>query len=427
MTPSDRPAVEQSGAFDEERLARAVLSRVAEPGDAALAWRVLEHGAAPVLRWLRGETQLAAVVGADDRRAAPSARRLEGYRARLAGLDPRLELQRAERAGIRLVVPADAEWPGQLADLETSLRERLPGVQPLVPPMGLWVRGEEDLRLAVLRSVAVVGARSATAYGEHVASDLAAGLAARGWTVVSGAAYGVDAAAHRGALAAGGTTVAVLACGVDVPYPRGHDALVRRIGEQGIVVSELPPGSAVTRLRLLQRNRLVAALTRGTVVVEAALRSGTTTTARQARTLGRVVMAVPGPVTSSASVGCHRMLRDGEAVLVTGPEDVLEAVAPVGEALREPARGPERPEDLLDPVVVRVLDALPARRPVGTARLARTAGLDLATLRRGLGELLAAGLAESVDGGYRISSGLRRRGRSSPPATRQERIDGGAA
>lgn len=389
-----------------EREARATFTRLAEPGDIALSRLIAEQGAAPTLRRLR-EGSLGHEPG------DPSVRRVEGYRTRLAGADIAGDLERAARAGLSLVCPGEPQWPAQLDDLATTGAQV--GDERLAAPWALWVRGALDLRLAALRSVAVIGARAATAYGEHVAGELGSALAQRDWGVVSGAAYGVDGAAHRGALGAGGPTVAVLACGLDVPYPRGHDLLIRRICEGGVVVSELPPGATVTRNRLLQRNRLVAALTRGTVVVEAAVRSGTATTARHAEQLGRVVMAVPGPVTSAASVGCHQLVRDGRAILVTDADDVLDAVGRIGDDAA-PVRGaPRRPHDDLDPWTMRVLDALPVRAAVGTARLARTAGLPLGDVQSALGQLLALGLAEPDDGGYRLSAhvrGRRRRGGS---------------
>ncbi len=229
-------------------------------------------------------------------------------------------------------------------------------------PSGLWVRGRPSLRMWALRSVAVVGARACTEYGAHMAATLAAGLAERGWVVVSGGAYGVDGAAHRGALGAGGATVAVLACGVDRPYPRGHTQLITRIAEQGLVVGELPPGDHPTQSRFVLRNRVIAALTRGTVVVEAAYRSGSLVTARAAQRLGRFTMGVPGPATSGLSAGVHELLR-GEAVLVTDAAEVAELVGDMGE-LAPDRRGPVLPRDLLEPAAVRVLAALPAR---GTA------------------------------------------------------------
>jgi DNA processing protein len=198
-------------------------------------------------------------------------------------------------------------------------------------PYALWLRGEADLRYCCLQSVSIVGARAASAYGQHVGTELAAALAARGWTVVSGAAYGVDACAHQGALAADGVTIAVLACGVDHAYPPGHYDLLASIAAQGVLVSEWPPGRTPNRLRFLTRNRVIGALTRGTVVVEAGLRSGALNTARHARDLHRPVMAVPGPVTSEVSAGCHKMIREWGAVCVTSAHDVLELLAPLGE------------------------------------------------------------------------------------------------
>ncbi|CAO0828595.1 hypothetical protein SMICM17S_05162 [Streptomyces microflavus] len=203
------------------------------------------------------------------------------------------------------------------------------------------MRGGPSLRLWALRSVAVVGARACTEYGAHMAATLAAGLAERGWVVVSGGAYGIDGAAHRGALGAGGATAAVLACGVDRPYPPGHTALITRIAEQGLVVGELPPGDHPTPSRFILRNRVIAALTRGTVVVEAAYRSGSLVTARAARRLGRHVMGVPGPATSALSAGVHELLR-ADAVLVGDAAEVIELVGDMGELPPE-RRGPRPP------------------------------------------------------------------------------------
>lgn len=403
----------------EERGARAALTRVAEPGDPRLAALVAQHGAAAVLAALTGG-------GLGEMAGAPSARRTAGYLARLGSLEETTDLARPAAAGIRLVCPGEPEWPGQLDDL--GLRTGGPDDrEPLVPPYALWVRGALDLRLTALRSVAVIGARAATGYGEHVATEIATVLGERGWTVVSGAAFGVDAAAHRGALAVGAPTIAVMACGVDQAYPRGHDLLVRRIAEQGCVVSELPPGATVTRSRLLQRNRLVAALTRGTVVVEAAVRSGTSTTARQAGRLGRVVMAVPGPVTSPASVGCHELIRGARALLVTDAADVVDAVGLIGQDLADQRRSDERgaaqrPEDGLDAETLRVLDALRPRKPLGLARVAAAAALDLPGTRSALGLLLDLDLAEQADGGYRLSANVRER-RRHPPDDRDEAPD----
>src|SRR5690606_34819766 len=246
---------------EEDLLARVLLTRVFEPGDATGGQWVRERGAPAVARRLRsGGPPLPGVSG----------RRWAGLLARAERARPRQDLAVARDAGVRFVRPGAAEWPRQLDDLGDAR------------PLGLWVRGPAGLRMWALRSVAVVGARACTEYGAHMAATLSAGLAESGWIVVSGGAYGVDGAAHRGALASGGATVAVLACGVDRPYPRGHTQLIGRIAEQGLVIGELPPGEHPTQSRFVLRNRVIAALTRGTVVVEAAHRSGSLVTARAA-------------------------------------------------------------------------------------------------------------------------------------------------
>jgi DNA processing protein len=363
-----------------ERAARAALTRLAEPGDAWLGRAVAGLGAVEVLDRIRV---------ARPREDA----RLADYRVRLPalGADPDL----AARAGARVVVPGDEEWPDALDDLG----ERA--------PIALWVAGEGHLGDAGRRAVAVVGARACTTYGEHVAGDLAVGLGDRGWTVVSGGAYGIDAAAHRGALAVDGPTVVVLACGVDVPYPSAHDGLLRSVRASGVVVSELPPGARPTRKRFLDRNRVIAALGRGTVVVEAAIRSGALNTAGHAEELSRPVMAVPGPVTSAASAGCHELVRTRGAALVTDAGDVLDLVGDLGGDAQDPRRGPHLPHDGLDPTTLRVLEALPLQRRAGADSVGRVAGLDPPTVLRALGLLAATGLADAKEGRWR---------RTPPPA-----------
>lgn len=374
--PSRRGDGEQA---DEQRVARAALCRLAEPGDQHLAALVERIGVVQVVRQIQN--------------ASLPSERLPHYRSRVSGLDPERDLAGVHRVGGRFVCPGDLEWPTQLDDLGPRR------------PWGLWVRGAENLRLACLRSVAVVGARAATAYGAHIAGDIGAGLADQGWAVVSGAAFGIDAAAHLGALSVGGLTVAVLACGVDQAYPRSHETLIARVAEQGLLVSELPLGAHPTKPRFLVRNRLIAALTRGTAVVEAAARSGARNTAREAGEIGRHVMAVPGPVTSALSVGTHDLIRSQAAVLVTGPRDILDLLSPVGENLSPEVRGSARPHDHLDPMALRVLEALPVRRPATTARVGREAGLDQDTVLTLLGRLDLLGLAERVDAGWRLVQG----------------------
>lgn len=385
--PDDRRAPGGTGARDgvgeRERLARAALTRVLEPGD-------VRGG-----RWLRecGGTELMRRIttpdGSAEQLTGMTARRLAGYRLRARTAEPERDLAAAASAGGRFVCPGDREWPSQLDDLGDAR------------PTGLWVRGRPDLRLWALRSVAVVGARACTPYGAHMATALGAGLAERGWVVVSGAAFGVDGAAHRGALAAGGATMAVLACGVDVAYPRGHAELIGRIVEQGLVLGELPPADHPTRSRFILRNRVIAALTRGTVVVEAEYRSGSLVTARCAQRLGRHTMGVPGPATSGLSAGVHELLR-GEGVLVTDAAEVAEMVGDIGE-LAPPRHGPMLPRDYLDPVCGRVLDALPAHGSVNGREVARAAATSEDEALGKLYELHSLGFVEREGDGWRLT------------------------
>lgn len=367
-----------------ERVARAALSRLAEPGDPRMARVVAELGAAEVYRLLREERDVAGVY--------------TDVASRLRGLDPERELREAEARGIRFVCPGDAEWPEQVADLLRAGEVSGRGGSPL----GLWVRGPLDLRATCARSVAVVGSRSATDYGAGVARDLAAGLVGAGVAVVSGAAFGIDEAGHRGALAARGSTVAVLACGVDRVYPAAHRSLLDYIADTGLVVSELPPGCAPTKVRFLARNRLIAALTLGTVVVEAAVRSGALSTANWASRLNRVLMGVPGSVNSAPSEGVHELIRSRDAMLVTRAADVLELVSPAGSFLAPTRRGQERPWDRLSLLEQRVLDAVPARVPASAEAVARTAGLAEPEVAATLDRLRAGGFVAEGAGGWRL-------------------------
>jgi DNA processing protein len=370
----------------DDRRARVALSRVCEPGLPALATAVEQRGAVEVWDALRAGRPVGGI--------SPQA--VEGAALRAAGYDVERDLRRLDQLGARVLVPSDAEWPGHRLTWEDELRE--------APPMALFVRGERPLADAVERSVSVVGARAASAYGAHVAGELALGVADRGWTVVSGGAYGVDGAAHRGALAStGASTLAVLACGIDVAYPKGHDQLLARIAAEGLLVSEHPPGCAPTRVRFLVRNRLIAALSVGTVVVEAAVRSGSLTTARQAGDLGRVLMAVPGPVTSEMSSGAHQLMRDRDAVCVCSAAHVLDAVGALGADAAEEPRAPLRPRDEVAADLRRVLDAVPVRRWAGEASIAKTAGVSAAAVQQALPPLQVAGLVEQSLQGWRLT------------------------
>jgi len=425
----------------EEVVARAGWSLVVEPGDPAAGAVVAALGATPALAWARwavavpeadavarlrhlvretgtpepsGAPRPAGRTGACPPETArspldpwsPAADRgvalaLPRWAPRLAGLDARPALDALAALAGTLLVPGDPRWPAQVDVLGTHA------------PLCLWVRGDPDLATLSARSAAVVGARAATAYGVRVAADLAAGLAERGVTVVSGGAFGIDVAAHRGALAAGGRTVALLAGGVDRPSPAGNLAVLERlVDEGGALVAESPPGTSPSRSRFLQRNRVIAALAGATVVVEAAWRSGALSTAARAGDLLRPVGAVPGPVTSMASVGCHRLLRDGAAVCVTDAADVAELVEVhlrPGSDDREGWRahddrpGPGRcaGADRSDSPAARVLDALGDRRASTTAQLARRSGLAERDVATTLGLLELAGDARRTTGGWR--------------------------
>lgn len=302
---------------DTERIARATLTWLGGPEDETLSMLVRERGASAVLALIRSG-QVAALLRPDTARHA-----IARWQAKLTGTPSPARIAGMLGGPLRLACPGDPEWPPQLADLGNS------------QPCALWLRGTADLRFACQRSVAIVGSLASTAYGSYVAADIASVVAESGCAVVSGGAYGIDAAAHRGALAADGATIAVLACGVDVPYPAGHADLFDAITAHGLLVSEWPPGQLVSRLRFLGRNRIIAALATGTLVAEASSRSGACNTAGHARDLGRPLMAVPGPVTSGQSAGCHQLIREWHATLVTSPADVIDAL---GTAQPDPAR-----------------------------------------------------------------------------------------
>ena len=373
----------------DDRSARMCLAAVVEPGHPAIADAVAEYGAGQV--W-------ASLVrpGAD----FPLAQRAHALRP-----DDLRDRTRAEH--LRFVVPGDAEWPTALAELA--------GCEPVNQlsgePLGLWLAGGGDLAELAAQSVAMVGSRASTPYGDTVASELAAEVSEAGRCVISGGAYGIDAASHRGCLAGRTPTVAVLAGGLDEPYPSGHRPLFARIAERGVLVSELAPGEHPTRVRFLARNRLIAALAPGTVLVEAAARSGARNTVTWANELGRIVMAVPGPVTSATSVTPHRLIREAEAVLVTRAGDVLELLSPLGRANpRTP--GERRPTDELSGEDLRVFESVPGRGSIGAGDLALRAGLTLPTCLAVLDQLAEQGfLVQNVIGQWQLPPRVAQRAR----------------
>jgi DNA processing protein len=357
---------------DDERLARIHLSAALEPGEPRVLEAVRLAGAVVVVDRLRHGDSL---LDPDGRCAR-----------RLVGIDPRALADRAAAQGIDFVVPGDPAWPAGLNDLAGVVRDRRGCV-----PAGVWARGYGDVA-TLRRSVAVVGSRAASVYGTSVAGEWAAAMAQTGVAVVSGAAYGIDAAAHRGALAVDATTVAVLACGLDQAYPRGNAALIERISEHGLVLSEAAPGSSVNRGRFLSRNRIIAAIAGGTLVVEAGARSGALSTARWAEQLLRPLAAVPGPVTSAMSVGPHALVRDMRAVLASRPEDVVELVGEMGADATPPRPMVQTPTDGLSQTGALVHDALPTRGPVTVAELMAATGLGVSSVLRACGELAERGL-----------------------------------
>ncbi|MET0734028.1 MAG: DNA-processing protein DprA [Microbacterium sp.] len=364
-----------------EQYARVVWSHLTEPGDGVAGRLVTELGAAAALRRITAGA-VGAIAGLSGSETAKGRSR---WMPRLSAEAIDVSLRIARTAGVRLVTPDAAVWPAQLDDLGEHA------------PLCLWVRGDPAILTRLRPSVALVGARAATSYGDHVAMDLAADLAGSGVPIVSGAAYGIDGAAHRAALAVGGTTVALLAGGAERPYPVGHSGLIERIASSGLVVSEVPCGSAPTKWRFLQRNRLIAALADATVVVEAGWRSGSLNTAGHAATLSRALGAVPGPVTSAASAGAHRLFREFGAHCITSGDDVRELLGLGVSTAIVSDEGRPRTDD-----ATRVRDALSRRATRAPEDLARRSGMGREDVEVILGLLLLEGEVERDRGGWRL-------------------------
>ncbi|GGF39781.1 DNA-processing protein DprA [Williamsia phyllosphaerae] len=369
-----------------ERLAWAYLAAVSEPPSAAVI-------------------RLVDAVGVVDAAQAVATRCVpEGHQgvlrptaARYEKDTARTDLETAERMNGRLVTPVDDEWPGWALHALTMSDTAPRGG----PPLALWVRGGGRLDAITDRAVAVVGSRASTGYGQHITSKMVTGLIGSGRGVVSGGAYGIDGSAHRAALASDGLTAAVLACGFDIDYPTGHTQLFAGIVADGVVVSEYPPGTSAGRHRFLTRNRLVAALSKAVVVMEAGRRSGSLNTAAWAVKCGVPVGAVPGPVTSAMSVGCHRMIRDGQAQLVMDADDIEHLITPDG--VDDAAGTTRRPDErTLDDVQSRVRDAIPGRGSATIAEIAFAAGIEVARTRSALAMLETYGLVASDGSGWRL-------------------------
>lgn len=372
--------------MSSDRLARVALSKVFEPGDLRLPALMDHYGASDLVSRL--------VAGTDPRLRDATA----DVGGRLASVDAAAQLESAVRAGIRFVTPEDDEWPAGLNDLD-----HIEPVQEMLgAPVGLWVRGPARLDRTA-QAIAVVGARDSTSYGCNMAAQIAGDMVMADRPVVSGAAFGIDRAAHLGALSVRGTTVAVLACGVDVAYPVAHERMLEEIARTGAVVSELPPGETVKRQRFLSRNRLIAALSDGVVVVEAAIRSGALNTATWADRLSRQVMAVPGPVTSAQSQGAHELIRRG-GLLVSGGSDVLEASGPMGSHAVADRRAEVLPRDRLTRRAKQVIDALEVDRAMTVEEISAAAAVSPLDVAGVLQRAEARGLVGHDSGRWLLTS-----------------------
>lgn len=399
VSPDTLDGTSASTARADELLARVVWSRLSEPGDAVAGALIAGLGIVTALDLVASGSSAKSILATANRTQisdgdlvgvgelpSPSqlAASLQRWRPRLdrkATLD---DLRAAASAQAQLVTPEESVWPASLADLGNHA------------PHALWVRGNREALNS--SGLAVVGARACTSYGGQVTAELTAVACEAGLTIVSGAAYGVDAVAHRTALACGGSTVAVVAGGVDRPYPAAHDSLLARIASEGAVCSEMVPGSAPTRWRFLMRNRLIAALSGAVLVTEAGMRSGTLNTAGHGAELGRALGAVPGPITSAASAGCHRLIREYGAALITSGDEVLELcgvsasptlfeLAPTGDG------GDARPPS----GHLRILDALPLRGGRVLGDVARLAGMSVSEAAGTLAELQLLGFVSQQE------------------------------
>ena len=361
--------------WSPERRARAALTHVCESARPELVRQLTEHGAEQVWAAVR-------------RGHGP-----ERWSRRAEVLNLDAALRTSDAAGVRFVIPGDREWPTHL-DVLDEVEVSGQGGQPV----GLWVRGPGDLALWSADAVALVGSRASSPYGERVATDLSIDLAGEpggSWTIISGGAYGIDGSAHRGACAAHGRTIAVLASGLDAPYPRGNQVLFDQLLADHLLVSEVPCGMHPTKVGFLARNRLIAALAQGTVVVEAASRSGASNTASWAAGCGRVVMAVPGPVHSALSATPHRLIRDHQAALVSDHRDVRALLERLDATRVEPVGGQPRLFDSVDPTLMGVREVMPGRGGLPTGEFARRAGLSIPQTLASLAQLQQMGLVRS--------------------------------
>lgn len=367
--------------------ARGVWGRITEPGDAIAGRLVSTMGAGDALEavlqsWT--SDRILSILGQQTPDAAASKTindALERWRPRLDAAAALRDFSVAKRFAMKLLVPTQPEWPQQLSDLNEHA------------PHALWVRGESSLLPMI--SLAVVGSRASTAYGESITSEIVAGVAGKGVVIVSGGAYGIDGVAHRTCIRVGRPTIAVLAGGADRFYPSGHESLLQRVSDTGLVCAEQPPGSSPTKWRFLQRNRIIAALTQATLVAEAGHRSGSLNTAGHAAQLGRALGAVPGSVYSASSAGCHRLLREYAAECVRNTADALGLLG----VEQELGRVSELPDE--SGALIRVFDALAKSTYRDLPRISQLSGVSERDARAALQTLEAFNFAKQIDQKWR--------------------------
>ena len=380
------------GVADSERwLAWVIWSHLTEPGDMLAGQLVQSWGPKAALQAVRaGDIALLTSVitestGEEDfalrntEIAAELGEAIKRWCARDNNLAAVRSLEHWARLGGQVVTPDDHDWPSGLSHLGAG------------SPHALWLRGNRSALDLLDQAVSIVGSRNVTSYGQYCAQSIAEDLVQADYLVVSGGAYGVDAEAHRGALAAQGVTIAVLAGGADRLYPTGNSALLQEIMNSGCVLAEQPPGNAPTRWRFLQRNRLIAALGQVTVIVEMALRSGAKNTMHHALAMSRDVFAVPGPIHAQTSRGCNIAIAEGKARIVTSVGELLNELRGVAYSFGT--------EHELSALQQRVLDALHARS-ISVERVAVKAGTTTRETMQALGELEALGKAKASRVGW---------------------------
>ena len=402
--------------INDETHARAGLTRIIEPNDqtgtalikilgAIEAYKLIcrHTGPAPA----HAQQQIADLLDANgaNRATLRLDAGLERWRARANISNPHADLQLIKNMGGGLLTPDDPHWPQGFESLQ------------LAAPIALWYRGNASTH--VLHDphtlLAIVGSRDATEYGRTITAEISAGLVTKGICIVSGGAYGIDAKAHEAALAENpphGTdptrpnTIAVMAGGLDRLYPAGNEDLLFRIHRQGLLIAEVAPGTTPSRWRFLQRNRLIAALCAATIVTDARWRSGALSTAHHAAEMGRDVGATPGSIYSANSAGCHRLIREGAATLITDAAEALELLGTLNDQPTHPEETnptketDNRDHDDLTIQDMLLLDALPTRIPRTVDELASRAGLGIGSILGGLTRLTTRGLTERKDNGW---------------------------